>query len=70
MLARLKQLNRDLYQLQIEPDSPYLTDEIAEPRPDMNIKVVSFTVTQSFIIYVFLLFYVSRCPSSRFMLLQ
>ena len=30
--------------LLIEPDFPCLADEIAEPRPDMNIKVDAFTV--------------------------
>ena len=27
----------------MEPDSPCLADEVAEPRPDMNIKVAAFT---------------------------
>ena len=31
---------------QKEPDSPCLADEIAEPRPDMNIKVAAFTVSK------------------------
>ena len=32
---------------QIKPDFPCcLADEIAEPRPDMNIKVVAFTVSE------------------------
>ena len=30
----------------IEPDFPSLADEIAEPRPDMNIKVAAFTVSE------------------------
>ena len=30
----------------LEPDFPYLADEIAEPRPDMNIKVAAFTVSE------------------------
>ena len=30
----------------IEPDFPCLADEIAEPRPDMNIKVAAFTVRE------------------------
>ena len=30
----------------IEPDFPCLGDEIAEPRPDMNIKVAAFTVSE------------------------
>ena len=33
------------------PDFPSLADEIAELRPDMNIKVAAFTVTKSSIIY-------------------
>ena len=32
--------------LLIEPDFPCLADEIAEPRPDMNIKVTAFTVSE------------------------
>ena len=35
--------------IQIEPDFPGLADEIAEPRPDMNIKVAAFTVSEKFI---------------------
>ena len=35
--------------LLIEPDSPCLADEIAEPRPDMNIKVAAFTVNENYI---------------------
>ena len=31
--------------LWIKPDFPSLADEIAEPRPDMNIKVAAFTVS-------------------------
>ena len=30
----------------IEPDFPSLADEIAEPRPDMNIKLAAFTVSE------------------------
>ena len=30
----------------MKPDSPCLADEIAEPRPDMNIKVAAFTVSE------------------------
>ena len=33
-----------LYQIIIKPDFPSLADEIAEPRPDMNIKLAAFTV--------------------------
>ena len=32
--------------LKIEPDFPCLADEIADPRPDMNIKVAAFTVSE------------------------
>ena len=32
--------------LLIEPDFPCLADEIAEPRPDMNIKEAAFTVSE------------------------
>ena len=30
----------------IEPDFPCLADEIAGPRPDMNITVAAFTVSE------------------------
>ena len=30
----------------IKPDFPSLADEIAEPRPDINIKVAAFTVRE------------------------
>ena len=30
----------------IEPDFPWVADEIAQPRPDMNIKVAAFTVSK------------------------
>ena len=30
----------------MKPDFPSLADEIAEPRPDMNIKVATFTVSE------------------------
>ena len=32
--------------LLIKPDFPSSADEIAEPRPDMNIKVAAFTVSE------------------------
>ena len=32
--------------LYIKPDFPFLADEIAEPHPDMNIKVAAFTVSE------------------------
>ena len=34
--------------LLIEPDFPCLADEIAEPRPDMNIKATAFTESKKF----------------------
>ena len=30
----------------MKPDFPSLADEIAEPHPDMNIKVTPFTVSE------------------------
>ena len=30
----------------MRPDFPSLGDEIAEPRPDMNIKIAAFTVSE------------------------
>ena len=39
--ARLKKLINSL-----NPDFPSLPDEIAEPNPDMNIKVAAFTVSE------------------------
>ena len=38
--------------LLIKPDFPYLADKIAEPRPDMNIKVAAFTVSENQVIRV------------------
>ena len=32
--------------LEIKPDFPSLADEIAEPHPDMTIKVAAFTVSK------------------------
>ena len=37
------------FAFEIEPDFPCLADEIAELRPDMNIKVVAFTVSKKYI---------------------
>ena len=31
----------------MKPDFPSLADEIAEPRPDMNIEVAAFTVSET-----------------------
>ena len=31
----------------MEPDFPCLADEIAEPCPDMNIKIAAFTVSEN-----------------------
>ena len=36
----------EVYQLYIKPDFPSLADDLAEPRPDMNIKVAAFTVSE------------------------
>ena len=33
----------------IEPDFPCVADEIAEPRPDMNVKVAASTVSEEYI---------------------
>ena len=41
MHARLRGSNNLL--ILIEPDIPCLADKIAQPRPDMNIKVTVFT---------------------------
>ena len=48
MHARLRGLKNllILHQIKIEPDFPSLGDEIAEPRPDMNIKIAAFTVSE------------------------
>ena len=48
MHARLRgpKSSLTLYQIINKPDFPYLADEIAEPRPDMNIKVASFIVSE------------------------
>ena len=35
-----------LYKIINKPDFPSLADEIAEPHPDMNIKVAAFTVSE------------------------
>ena len=35
-----------LIKLKLKPDFPSLADEIAEPHPDMNIKVAAFTVSE------------------------
>ena len=44
MFTRPKKLINSL-----KPDFPSLSDEIAEPRPDMNIKVAAFTVSEKYI---------------------
>ena len=46
MHARLRGSKSLLTLLIIKPDLPSLADEIAEPRPDMNIKVAAFTVSE------------------------
>ena len=35
-----------LFQILNKPDVPSLADEIAEPHPEMNIKVAAFTVSE------------------------
>ena len=35
-----------LNQIKIKPDFPSSADEIAEPHPEMNIKVATFTVSE------------------------
>ena len=37
----------NFYQIINKPDFPSLGDEIAEPHPDMNIKVASFTRSEN-----------------------
>ena len=50
MQAHLHRPNNLLYftKLYIEPDFLFLADEIAEPRPDMNISVTNFTESKKF----------------------
>ena len=43
--AAQKRIN-SFTKLYIKPDFPFLPDEIAEPHPDMNIKVAAFTVSE------------------------
>ena len=46
MHARLpKQLIYSSPNYKIEPDFSFLADEIAEPSPDMNVKVAAFTIS-------------------------
>ena len=37
---------KPFFKIIIKPDFPSIADEIAEPRPDMNIKVAAFTVSK------------------------
>ena len=46
MHARLLATKSLLTLYRIKLDSPYLADEIAEPRPDMNIKVAAFILSE------------------------
>ena len=46
MHARLRGSKSLLTLYLIKPDFPSLTDGIAEPHPDMNIKVAAFTVSE------------------------
>ena len=45
MYARLRG-SKSLFTLYQNTDFPSLADEIAEPHPDMNIKVAAFTVSE------------------------
>ena len=58
MHARLRGLKSLLTLNQIinKPDFYSLADEIDEPRPDMNIKVAAFTVSEKSIYIVFTIF--------------
>ena len=55
MHARLRGPNNlfILHQIYIESDFPCSADEIAEPPPDMNVKVAAFTVSEKSIKYDF-----------------
>ena len=69
MHARLRGSNNllTLYQIINKPDFPSLADEIAEPHPDMNIKVAAFTVSEkSSNMFCFLVFchFPMWCPGS------
>ena len=48
--------------LKVEPDFPCLADEIAEPRPDMNIKVTALTES--------IKLYYTQCRHKKFELSQ
>ena len=37
---------KPFFNIIIQPDFPSIADEIAEPRPDTNIKVAAFTVSE------------------------
>ena len=50
MHARLREPNNLLYS--VEPDFHCLADEIAEPRPDMNIRVDAFTISEKVYKYI------------------
>ena len=45
-VSRLKKLINSLPNYKLKPDFPFLADEIAEPHPDMYIKVAAFTVSE------------------------
>ena len=57
--ARPKQLIYSSPNHNIEPDFYCLADEIADPRPDMNIKVAAFTESKKFYYYFLLSFSIS-----------
>ena len=45
-LGSCKIVHKYQNKLLLKPDFPSLADEIAEPRPDVNIKVAAFTVSE------------------------
>ena len=53
MHARLRGLKKLFAKLQIKPGFPSLAYEIAQPRPDINIKVAAFTVIEKSIYRTF-----------------
>ena len=73
MHARLRGSNNllILHQIIIEPDFPSLADEIAKPRPDMNIKVAAFTVSEKSInLFTVSVWTLSLTPSTSYRVRQ
>ena len=54
--ARVHAAQTTFQNTNIKPDFPSFSDEIAEPRPDMNIKFAAFTAIKEF---YYTLFYLS-----------